>query len=91
MKASKTKKLAAKRPAATRRNRANKPDAEPFPRRKKCEQCGCWFRPVRRKQRFCTTKRPSCRWVNWERRHPRIEVTERGGGRRWHAQSVERK
>jgi len=54
----------------------------PLPRRLKCAFRGCraFFKPKRAWQKFHSS---SCKIAAWEEKHPRIEITRRGGGRRW--------
>lgn len=53
------------------------------PRWRKCLVCGQRFYPRRLAQFFCKTKRPDCKWRWWEAFHPRMQITARGGARRY--------
>lgn len=54
-----------------------------LPTRRKCLGCGRWFKPTRAKHFYCKRFNGDCKWARWERSHPRVQVTARGGARRW--------
>ena len=56
-----------------------------FPRRRKCVGCGKSFKVRRLKHTFHAE---SCRWADWSDLHPRVQVTARGGARKWVPASV---
>ncbi len=62
-----------------------------LPKRRKCLSCGLYFRPRRLKHIYCKRRwTPDCKWVAWSETHPRVQVTARGGARRWERLRSER-